>query len=103
MLLGGIQVVPFVEDAGQTKMRFVDNLKWLMTCQLQDVLVGLGCLIQLVVCFLDVAQGDGRQDSSEDIPGCLAERDGFSNGPASCDTISQRRVAKPQCPVSGSA
>jgi hypothetical protein len=27
VLLGGIQVVPFVEDTGQAKMRFVDNLQ----------------------------------------------------------------------------
>ena len=73
VLLGGLQVVPFVEHTGQAKMRFADNLQRLITCQLQDAPVGLGRQVELVVCFLYVAQADRRQDGGEDIPGCLAE------------------------------
>src|SRR3989440_8779241 len=102
MLRSLIQVVPFVEDTGQAKMRFVDNLKRLIPCNLQDALVGLGRRIELVVCFLYVAQADGRQDGGEDIPSCLAERDAFSIGPAGGSTISLEERGKPQCPVSGS-
>ena len=58
-------------------MRFVDNLQRLITGQLQDAPVGLGRQSELVFCFLYVAQADGRQYGGEDIPGCLAERDGF--------------------------
>ena len=88
MLFGGIQVVPFVEDTGQAKMRFADNLKRLITRQLQDAPVGLGRLIELVICFLYVAQTDGCQDGGEDSPGCLAERYGFRKGLAGCGTVS---------------
>ena len=42
VLLGGIQVVPFIVDTGQAQMCFVDNLKRLISCQLQDAPVGFG-------------------------------------------------------------
>ena len=42
LLFGGSQVIPFVEDARQAEVRFVDNLKRLIACQLQDVPIGLG-------------------------------------------------------------
>src|SRR5205823_867228 len=37
-----LQVIPFVEDTCQAKIRFADNLKRLVTCQLEDALIGLG-------------------------------------------------------------
>ena len=52
----GIQVVPFVADTGQGQMRFAGQWQRLITKQLQDALVGLGCQIQLVLCFLYVAE-----------------------------------------------
>ena len=58
VLLGGIQVVPFVEDTGQAKMRFAGNRQRLITCQLQDAPVGLGRQRQLVFCFLYLTQAD---------------------------------------------
>ena len=49
-------------------MRFAGNRQRRITCQLQDAPVGLGRQIELVVCFLYVAQTDCRQDGDEDIP-----------------------------------
>src|SRR5258708_27359635 len=100
VLLSSLQVVPFVEYTGQAKMRFVDNLKRLITCQLQDAPVGLGGQRELVFGFLYVAQADCRQDGGEDIPRCLAERDGFSKGPAGTGTVSQEAAGKPLRPAS---
>ncbi len=34
VLLGGLEIVPFVEYTGQAKMRFVDDLQRLIACQL---------------------------------------------------------------------
>jgi hypothetical protein len=84
-----------VEDTGQAKMRFVDNLQRLITPHLQDAPVGLGCQVELVACFLHVAQADGRQDNGEDIPGCLAESNGFGIGPAGRGTVSLEHVGNP--------
>ena len=75
----------------------------MIPCQVQDALVGLGRQSELVFCFLDVAQADGRQEGKEDIPECLAERNGFGIGPAGCGTVSLELVGKPQRPVSGRA
>jgi hypothetical protein len=79
--LSGSKVVPLVEDPGQTQMCFAGNGQRWITEEVQNLLVGLGCLIELVFCMLDVTQADGRQDSSEAIAGSLAERDGFGVGP----------------------
>ena len=46
VLLGGLQVVPFVEYAGQTKMRFAFKRLRMITCQLQATPKGLGRLIK---------------------------------------------------------
>ena len=32
VLLGGLQIVPFVEDTGQAQMRFAEMRKWLIPC-----------------------------------------------------------------------
>jgi len=40
---------------GQAEVHFADYLKRLITCQLQDALVGLCCLIELVISFLYIA------------------------------------------------
>jgi hypothetical protein len=48
VLLSGIQVIPFVEYTGQAKMRFAGARLQLITDQLQDAPVGLGCQIELV-------------------------------------------------------
>ena len=56
MLLGGLQVVPFIKDMGQAKMRFVDHRLRHITCQLQDALVGRSRPMELIVCFQDSAQ-----------------------------------------------
>ena len=48
VLLGGIQVVPFVEDAGQAKIRAVVNRPRLITEQLQGTPIGFGRRIELV-------------------------------------------------------
>ena len=103
VLLGGLQVVPFVAEAGQAQMRFAGRRLRQIACQVQDALVGLDCQIQLVVCFLDVTQADGSPYVDDDIAGCLAERDGFGIGPAGCSTVSLEEGGKPQRPESGSA
>src|SRR5262245_58343556 len=59
--------------------------------------------MELVVCLLYVAQADCRQYSGEDIPGCLAERYGFSIGLAGRSTVSLEIVGITQRPVSVSA
>ena len=103
VLLRSLQVVPFVQDAGQAQMRFVDNLKRLITRPLQHTSVGLGRQIELVVYFLYDTEGDGRQDGGEDIPRCLAERYGFSQRLAGSGAVSLQEVSKPQRPASGRA
>src|SRR5688572_13485934 len=80
-------------------MGFTDNLLRLITCPLQDAPVGLGSLIELVVCFLNIAQADRRQYCREDSPGCLAERYGLSKCPAGGGTISLQGVRIPHSPV----
>ena len=55
--------------------------------------------MKLVVGFLDVAQADGRQDGGEDIPGGLAERDGFGHGLAGRGPVALEQVGIPQRPV----
>ena len=57
-------------------------------------------LMELVVCFLYVAQADCRQYCGEDTPGCLAERYGFSEGLAGCGAVSREEVGIPHRPVS---
>ena len=54
-------------------MCLADNLKRLVTCQLQDVPVSLGRLIKLVLCFPYLAQPDCRQYRRKGIPGRPAE------------------------------
>jgi hypothetical protein len=56
VLLGGIQVVPFVEYAGQAEMCFAGIRQRLITSQLDTAPVGLGRQIELVFCFLYAAQ-----------------------------------------------
>src|SRR5690348_6466345 len=80
-------------------MSFTDNLKRLITCQLQDAPVGLSRQGELVARFLNVAQANGCQDCSEDIPRCLTERDGGSQGLAGCGMISLKDGSIPQRPV----
>jgi hypothetical protein len=95
MLFGGIQVVPFIEYTRQPKMRFVDNLKRLITCQLQDALVGLRRLIKFVFGFLYLTQADCRQDCGEDIAASLAESYAIGKGMAGCVTLALEDVGKP--------
>ena len=100
VLLGGIQVVPFVADAGQAKIRFAGIRRRLITNQLQDTPVGLGRQIELVFQFLYLAQAGCSQYGDEDIPGRLADRYGFGIGPAGRGTVSLEMVGKPQRPGS---
>ena len=58
VLLSGLQVVPFVEYAGQTKMRFVCKRLRMITCQLQATPKGLGRLIKVIFKFLYCTQAD---------------------------------------------
>ncbi len=52
----GLQVVPFVADAGQAQTRFTENRQRLITQQFHGAPVGLGRKMELVVSFLNVAQ-----------------------------------------------
>ena len=99
MLLSGIEIVPLVENTGQANMCFADNLLRLFTCPMQDAPVGLVRLIELVVCFLNIAQANRRQYCREDSLGCLAESYGLSKCPAGGGTISLQGVRIPQSPV----
>jgi hypothetical protein len=47
-----LQVIPFVADTGQAKMRFASHQLWRITGQLQAAPVALGRQRQLGVCFL---------------------------------------------------
>ena len=61
VLLSGIQIVPFVADAGQAKILFAGIRRSLITKQLQGAPVGLGRLIKLVFRFLYLAQAGCSQ------------------------------------------
>ena len=52
VLLSGIQVVPFVANTGQTKIRFSGIRQRLITHQLQHTLISFGRPIELVLQFL---------------------------------------------------
>src|SRR5439155_23161116 len=84
-------------------MGFVDNLKRLITRQLRDAPIDLCRQMELVFCFLDVAQADCRQYGGEDIPGCVTEGYGFSKGVAGCGAVSVEEIGIAQRPVSVSA
>ena len=61
VLLGGIQIVPFVEYAGQANKLFAGIRRSLLTEQLQGASVGFGRLIKLVFRFLYLAQAGCSQ------------------------------------------
>src|SRR6185295_19715215 len=98
-----LEIVPFVEDAGQAKMGFMDNLLRLIACPLKDAPVGLGCLIELVVRFLYVAQANGRQYQGEHSSSRLTERYGFRKCLPCSGAVPLENVGISQCPVGGSA
>ena len=61
VLLGRVQVVPLVADAGQTKTRVVGARPRLIARHLQNTPVGLGRPMELDVQFLEPPQMAGRQ------------------------------------------
>jgi len=88
VLLSGSHVVPFIENAGQTKIGFTGNRTWWLTDQLQDAPVALDRLMEPIICFLDDAQPGCCQDIDEGITGGLAHRYSLGIGPLSCRPIS---------------
>src|SRR5437588_511373 len=74
VLFGGIQVIPLVVYTGQAKMRFASHPLWRITSQLQAAPVALGRQIQLVVCFLYLAQIDCSRQGVDGIPKRLTDR-----------------------------
>ena len=103
VLLSGLQVVPFVEYAGQTKMRFVFKRLRMITCQLQATPKGLGRLIKVIFKFLYCAQADCSHYGHTDIPGRLADSYGFGIGLTGRGTVPLDLVGKPQRPDSSNA
>src|SRR5207302_11268892 len=65
VLPGGHQVIPFVEYTGQAKMRFASHPLRRITGKLQAAPVALCRQIQLVVCFLYLAQIRSEEHTSE--------------------------------------
>ena len=75
--LRGVQVIPFIEDACQSKMRFPDDLLGMIPRPSQHASVRLGRQVEFVVQFLHVPYANGRQDQREHRPGAFAEGDGL--------------------------
>src|SRR5205807_1673435 len=88
VLRGFLQVIPFVEDTGQAKMRFASHPLRRITGQLQAALVALGRQRQLVVCFLYLAQIDGSRQGVDGIPKRLPDSYDFGIGPPRRGTVS---------------
>ena len=79
MALGGLQVVPFEGDTGQSEMRLRRKpLPWI-THQLPDAPVGVGRERQLVVAFLYLAQTEHRRGRIDGISK-RATTDGYDLG-----------------------
>ena len=77
--LGGLQVVPFEGDTGQSEMRLRSKpLRWI-THQLQHAPVGVGRERQLVVAFLYLAQTEHRRGRIDGISK-RATTDGYDLG-----------------------
>ena len=103
VLLGSIQVVPFVGDTRQAKMRFGGNRPRRITCQLQDAPVGPCRQRQLVVCFLYLAQTECRRDGVDGIRKRLTDRYDFGIGPAGRGTVALELMGIAQRVGRGSA
>ena len=64
----GLQVVPFVRDTRQSKMRFGGKSPRRITDQLEDALVGLLRQQQLSVQFLNLGQTECRRGGVDGMP-----------------------------------
>ena len=73
VLLGSIEVVPFVEDACQAEVRAVVDRPRLITDQSQDAPIGFGRRTKLDFQLLDLAQAGRSQADVDDAPGRLGE------------------------------
>jgi hypothetical protein len=68
VLLSRTEIVPFVREAGQAKIRIAGTRGRLPTEQLQGAPVGRGRRVELVLHFLELAQADCNQTGVASIP-----------------------------------
>src|SRR5215212_8945195 len=99
VLLRGIQIIPFVENARQAKMYLADNLLRLITHPFQDTLISFCRLIKLIIQFLNIRQSNRRQYQSEQCAGGLADGDSLHKCAAGGSPVSLKSVCESHCPV----
>ena len=96
LMLSGFQVIPFIENTGQARMRFAGPWKRRIASQRENAAIGLGGQMELVFCFLHVAQAGCGAHVDDDIPGRLANRHGFGIGLAGGGAVALEVVGEAQ-------